>query len=117
MEHEGEAMSIITCQRCGQETHGDDRTVLMACGYEMDELKLPFGKVELPTKDHFYALSVCKQCRSDWMVAIKQWFEHPTLWPETGTGVYVRRFGANLELTEEQIKEQFPDGDCVRVLK
>lgn len=53
-----------------------------------------------------YTLRVCKDCRSSWMEAIKQWFLAD---PETdfakrrvGSGIFVRRNGANVEVTEEE---------------
>lgn len=70
------------CVRCKNED--DDHTTLwMACFYEMMELGLPFEKDKLfetsdPREDgvNFYTLRVCKDCRSQWMKAIKNWFEN-----------------------------------------
>lgn len=55
----------------------------------------------------FYTLRVCKDCRATWMSAIKNWFE----WIDTrerrspGTGIFIRRNGANVEVTEEEFRE------------
>lgn len=90
------------CQRCGDE--GPDlRTLWHSCFYAMEELKIPFdvdkidGKVYpkvgessldtfpglkvsnfaeegYPISRPFYSLRVCKDCRADWLQAIKDWF-------------------------------------------
>lgn len=57
----------------------------------------------------FYTMRVCKDCRAEWMGAIKQWFnqrepEHSS----TGTGVFVRQLGACVELTPEEVARRFP---------
>jgi hypothetical protein len=74
----------------------------MACLYQMQELGLPFGEVQVTGKyaektgeeirfgvrgpvftesptaeDHphrFYTLRCCKKCRAEWMLAIQRWF-------------------------------------------
>lgn len=58
------------------------------------------GKV---TNKNFYTLRVCKACRSSWLGVIKDWFYQKDLVERpTGTGVYVRKWGRNVELTEEE---------------
>lgn len=52
----------------------------------------------------FYTLRVCKSCRADWMDSITQWFNQPCMPPvSTGTGVYTRRNGSEVELTPEEV--------------
>lgn len=104
-----------SCQRCRKESE-DLRTLWMSCFYAMEELPIPFAMVEtsaLPR--HFYTLRVCKDCRAEWMRAIQAWFEAPIIRESQGTGVFVREHGASVELTEEQVRERFPDGNYYRV--
>lgn len=101
-------MSNEICQKCGVDAEGDIRTLYMFCTYEMNELGLPFSKkkllMEVGARD-FYTLKVCKQCRSDWMKAIKEWFETPII-PETcDSGIYVRDLGHTKQVTEEEFEE------------
>lgn len=56
----------------------------------------------------FYTLRVCKKCRAEWMNAIEKWFTEIEKENATGTGVFCRKNGANVELTEEEIKEMWP---------
>jgi len=120
------------CARCG-EIGEDRRTLWMACFYAMHELDVPFeetgiitvesgpksegditgtqldfpsGKAFVTHNKSFYTLSVCKDCRAEWMTAIEEWFkEAKTVDKETLTGVFVRRNGTNVELTEEQVEQ------------
>ena len=58
------------------------------------------------TPKHLYTLRVCKDCRAEWMNAIKQWFNaKKSVDRPTGTGVYVRKNGTNVELNEEEVEE------------
>lgn len=95
-------MTDERCQRCG-DMGQDRRNLWMACGYAMEEMDIPFkrlsvhGQVFYPTgmKDvssfmvpvwpepdpdveshlhQYYKLRVCKDCRADWMRAIRDWF-------------------------------------------
>jgi len=106
------------CQRCKEE--GDDRrTLWMACFYDMDELKIPFDKEamldkeqknisNIPTGRTFYTLRVCKDCRSDWMRSILYWWN--TIPPKSDScdsGIYVRDFGTNKEITLEEYTEKY----------
>lgn len=124
------------CQRCKQEMNGDGRTLWMACFYAMNELGLPFDELEitgkvgfkvgeeaLPTSGikvpkfqipqeakenghRFFTLRTCKDCRAEWMNAIKEWFEAPMeISKPTGTGVYIRKNGATVEATPEEVAE------------
>lgn len=99
------------CPRCKDEDD-DHRTLYMSCFYEMDELKIPFQKDELyetsdPREDAttFYTMRVCKSCRSDWMKAIKHWFENYEAPISCGSGIFIRDFGANREVTLEEFNK------------
>lgn len=87
------------CQRC-KDIDEDRRTLEMACFYDMNELDVPF---KLDEKTRTYSLRVCKDCRSDWMKSIQHWFHD--IEPKRrscGSGIYVREFGANVEITDEE---------------
>ena len=64
-----------------------------------------------------YTLRVCKDCRADWLEAIKNWFEHKLERKSPGTGIFVRRNGENVELTEKEWTEQNPGREPYRVKK
>jgi len=99
------------CVRCN-EVDEDRRTLWMACFYQMNELELPFEKQIITDKEdrkhNFFTLRVCKRCRADWMEAIRDWFNTP-IGPESscGSGIYVRRFGDTVEVTEEEFREKY----------
>jgi hypothetical protein len=90
------------CQRC-KETGQDRRTLNLSCFYALEETGIPFS-----IKEGTYSLRICKQCRADFMKDLKKWFSYPQERVSTGTGVFVREFGASRELTELEIKERFP---------
>ena len=110
------------CQRCN-ELDDDRRTLWMSCFYEMDELKIPF-KHEL-VKTHiqddgkkFYTLRVCKDCRSDWMKSIENWFvKGKQNIVSVGSGIFVREFGANVEISEEEFHRRNPGQFPVRIIE
>ena len=120
------------CQRC-KETGEDRRMLWMDCFYAMQELKVPFKKmaikgflqkqvgrkklpilkVKIPIWANvdgveegffpFYQLRVCKNCRSEWMSAIEDWFNRPLLKQEScGSGIFIREKGALREITREE---------------
>lgn len=100
------------CQRC-HEVDEDRRTLEMACFYEMDELGLPFKHDFIQTHiqddgKKFYTLRVCKECRADWMTAIKNWFENVEPKKECGSGIYVREFGGIKEVSDEEWYSKHP---------
>ena len=101
------------CQRCG-DIGEDRRTLWMACFYEMMELGIPFEKTE---KDdgRFYTLLVCKDCRADWMSAIKEWFYTKPVKESVGSGIFVRRNGATVEISDDEWYSLNPDREPVRV--
>ena len=109
-------MSKEICQRC-QEKDYDRRTLWMACFYEMKELGLPLEERELECgedKHRFYLLRVCKDCRGDWLGAIKKWFGERPVRESCGSGIFVRRNGATVEITEEEWNEENPGREAVR---
>jgi len=81
----------------------------MACFYEMNELGLPFEMVKVGKKREFYTLRVCKDCRADWMDAIKTWFKAKPVKESCGSGIFIRRNGATVEITQEEWIELNPD--------
>lgn len=90
------------CVRCG-DVDTDRRTLWMACFYQMQELKVPFEqRSQTGTTQRFYTLRVCKDCRADWMDMIEHWFKTPQPRPRPGTGIFIRRNGANIEVTEDE---------------
>jgi hypothetical protein len=123
-------MSEEKCDRCG-EVGQDRRTLWMACLYKMSELGLPFEEIAVrghsrlyksddevsafvnedlgaPPKqilNRFYLLTVCKDCRADWMNAIKRWFKEKPDREGTGTGVWVRDNGTNREATPAEVED------------
>jgi hypothetical protein len=107
------------CQRC-KENDNELRALWMACSYNMEELELPFEKIEmaepLSKLPNFYTLSVCKRCRADWMDFIRMWF-HIRLdkWDEKGSGIFIRHLGATIEVSEEKFRELYPNKEPVRV--
>lgn len=117
-------MTQPTCIRCG-DAEDDHRTLLMACYYDMNELGIPFEWVMLRRLDEtsgngqlLYTLRVCKNCRGSWMAAIKDWFDNVKPAAESpGTGIFVRKFGATVEITEEEWKENNPGEEPFRFRK
>jgi hypothetical protein len=105
------------CMRCGEEGE-DRRTLWMACFYEMKELGIPFMEQFLilaKTKDldlaickgeltpqPIYTLRVCKACRAGWMAAISAWFKERPTQIGCGSGIFVRRNGVNVEISQEE---------------
>jgi len=65
------------CDCCG-EIGQDRRTLSMACGYAMNEMNVPFKELPVANIPSFgnglYTLRVCKDCRANWMHAIRDWF-------------------------------------------
>lgn len=101
------------CQRCG-EVDEDRRTLSMACFYDMSELNIPFKQEEIDGVG-FYTLRVCKNCRGSWMGSIQKWFDNPDVVHKPGSGIFVRRNGATVEITEEEWYRENPDREPCRV--
>lgn len=102
------------CQRCGEDGY-DRRTLRMACFYEMGELDIPFEKSEPKDGNRFYTLRVCKDCRADWMQAIKTWFDTKPSKESCGSGIFVRRNGTSVEISQEEWNELNPGREPVRL--
>ncbi len=73
-------------------------------------------------RDHpFYTLRVCKSCRADWLAAVAAWFRSPRAHPDgdadereppaVGSGIFVRRNGATVEVTREEWDRLYADRD------
>jgi|GEM_PF-1787390 len=66
-----------------------------------------WGEPQGEERDHaFYTLRVCKRCRGEWMAAIAEWFR--SVEPERespGTGIFIRRNGDTVEVTEQEYRE------------
>lgn len=67
------------------------------------------------TPKNLYTLRVCKDCRGDWLAAIKKWFEAEVSRESCGSGIFVRRNGRNVEITEEEWYRDNPGREPVRV--
>lgn len=124
---------ITHCQKCGDGPN-DLRTLWMACFYEMSELDVPFDEkiidgvlgnktgeqvsavwgtkepvfayTDLTKRERrFYTLTVCKDCRADWMQAIETWFKAPKSieWPTEGPVAPIRHLGTSRPMTQEEI--------------
>jgi hypothetical protein len=91
------------CQKCGEEDE-DRRTMYMGCFYDMAEMGLPFRIMSDEAGNHFCTLRVCKACREDWMIAIKEWFETPKIENNCDSGIYIREFGKLLQVTAEEFE-------------
>ncbi len=96
-----------TCQRCNQLTE-DIRIIEMSCGYAMNELPIPLGIENVLDSHGSFTLRVCKDCRAQWMESLVEWFKHPKKYERCGSGIWVRRYGANIEITEEEFKSKHP---------
>ena len=101
------------CIRCG-EVDDDRRTLWHSSLYEMAETGIPFRVVQTPRAaeedlpKHFYTLRVCKDCRADWMIALKQWFESQPYRPEYDSGIFVREYGTNREISRAEWDRRNP---------
>ena len=97
------------CIRCN-EVDEDRRTLWMGCFYEMHELSVPFDNKSLKDADdnlyNFYTLRVCKDCRALWMNAIEFWYKNVERKESCASGIFIREFGANKEITLEDWKER-----------
>ena len=51
----------------------------------------------------FYTLRVCKNCRADWLEAIRQWFNTiPKQETSPNTGIFIRELGRTREISREE---------------
>lgn len=111
------------CQKC-KKVDEDRRTLWMCCFYNMDELNLPFDRQEVfypilggTQSQNFYTLRVCKDCRAEWMSAIQTWFNDQKPKKEScGSGIFIRRNGAIIEITEEEWNALQPNHNPTKIL-
>ena len=63
------------CQRCGHESE-DLRALLIDCMAKLTETGLPFKVYDHIASDgrKFYALRICKLCRSSFINSLTAWF-------------------------------------------
>ena len=66
---------------------------------------MPFVKENTPDRGYFL-LRVCKGCRAEWLEAIEKWFTSYEKKPEVGSGLWIRRKGATVEVTPEELEKQ-----------
>lgn len=92
------------CMRCLEEGE-DRRTLYMACFYQMSELPIHFVETVVGTQV-FYTLRVCKGCRAEWLRAIRQWFTSAPNRESCGSGIFVREYGTNIEVTKEEFAQR-----------
>lgn len=74
-----------------------------------------------------YTLRVCKRCRGEWLEAVESWFnaqpegeDGDADEPEgssIGSGIFVRRNGRNVEITEEEWYKNNPGREPVRAVE
>ena|SRR3990167_634529 len=66
------------------------------------QINIQAGKVRCHgelTPMGLYTLRVCKDCRADWMQAITTWFRATPARESCGSGIFVRRNGATIEVS------------------
>lgn len=74
----------------------------------------PKGRKEDQRGHKFFTLRVCKDCRADWMTAIKTWFEDtPDPKESCGSGIFIRENGTNREITREEWDRRNPGREPV----
>jgi hypothetical protein len=110
------------CMKCKKEGE-DRRTLYMSCFYDMDELAVPFVheklyKIDVPVPDAIiecFTIRVCKKCRADWLHMIEAWFNiNMPIFASCGSGIFIRKFGVNVEVTEEEFRCMHPDIEPIR---
>jgi len=60
-----------------------------------------------------YTLRVCKACRAEWMQAIQAWFHFKPMMESCGSGIFVRRNGATVEISREEWDRLNPNREPV----
>lgn len=91
------------CQRCNLILE-DLRTIKMQCGYDMNEMNIPFEQGYMGQ----YLLRVCKSCRSDWMHAINNWWLTIPKNEIVNSGIFIRDLGALREISKEEWERRNP---------
>lgn len=100
------------CTRCG-DTGYDRRTLSVACFYDLGELNIPW-QTPKPPAGQPYRVRFCKDCRADFIGALAEWFAKKPDRSSPGTGIFVRRNGANVEISEEEWYRDNPGREPVR---
>lgn len=101
-------MSAWRCPICNSEDE-DRRTISVSCLYAVDEMA-PF----LRTPDGRYELTVCKQCRGDFLAMIATWFRGAFVDMDLRLGnekrnIPLRMQGRTLWVTREEYAELYPN--------
>lgn len=79
-----------------------EHTIIESTG-GIPAVKAPdFGEPGPSGKHRFYRLRICKNCRADFMAALRAWFKERHARESCGSGIFVRRDGATVEVTEEE---------------
>jgi hypothetical protein len=73
-----------------------------------EPLEMPSGD-KAQILNRFFTLRVCKDCRGDWLGAIKEWFNKKPERDGTGTGVWIRDNGTNREATPEEVERMIQE--------
>ena len=103
-----------SCPRIGTKTTQDKG---MSRPWETPVYKKPTGRVGAKQPHSYYTLRVCKDCRASWMDAIRDWFTNgpKEKEPSCGSGIFVHKNGALVEVTEAEWYAENPDREPVRV--
>lgn len=76
----------MNCQICGEDTNGDQRTVRVACMYDLTEAGLEDnGNIILDDGSlrSTFGATVCKNCRGDLIGLLRRWRAGEFTQPET----------------------------------
>jgi hypothetical protein len=121
------------CARCGK-VGEDRRTIFAACLYAMEETGIPFEQCRItgewhnhsgykdvighrvatfedkgtPTQNSFYTVLVCKDCRADFLDAMKQWFFAGPRAERADATIPVRINGTRRMMTPEEYEAMYP---------
>lgn len=88
-----------------QKATGSEKKPMFEGGPELTEFI--FGEEKSVSWERlYYTLRVCKSCRASWMSSIEAWFNDvPPKRDSVGSGIFVRKNGACMEVTEEEWAE------------
>ena len=108
-------MPEVTCQRCGEEVGGDIRTLTMSCSYDISEYLSQLRVAKLGGIN-MYSLDICKDCRASWLDTLQRWFLSAEVKETIGSGIFVRRGGATVEITRAEWDQMHPGREPVLFL-